>query len=96
MRYKSSKVPEILKFLHYPPDSFSQISFINFYKYFMAKLDLYMIELKSSSNSKGHNFSMQLLHGPESCLSYRGLHISFGLVKVMFYHSFLDQFLIFQ
>lgn len=60
----------------------------------MAKLDLYVIELKSSSNSKGHNFSIQLLHGPERCLSYRGLN--FGLAKVIFSHSFLDQFLIFQ
>lgn len=53
-----------------------------------------MIELKSSSNSKGHNFSMQLLHEPEMCLSYRGLYVSLGLAKIIFSHSFLDQFLI--
>lgn len=44
LRYKFSKVAEIFGILNCLPDSFHQVSFINFYKDFMDQLHLYMIE----------------------------------------------------
>lgn len=64
LRYKFSKVAEIFGFPNCLPDSFRQVSFINFYKDFMAQLHLYMIELIPKVVISVHN----------CCIDQKGLY----------------------